>query len=130
MIVLVYCNGCCTDLLAQVYKYKEAVPTERLYELCSVASALCVQLTVTAQVYGGSLSLIIGAYLWSSSQQFNSACSAGVTVVSGLWTELNNIRISGSQAGTYTIGGASVHHNHTFRMLERLGTSLIVLTRF
>ena len=57
-----------------------------------------------AQVYGGSLSLVIGAYLWSQSQQYYSSCSAGVTVVSGLWTELNNIRISGSQAGTYTIG--------------------------
>ncbi len=81
-----------------------------------------------AQVYGGSLSLVIGAYLWSQSQQFSSSCSAGVTVVSGLWTELNNIRISGSRAGTYTIGGAFEPHNHTFRMHERLGTSLIVLT--
>jgi hypothetical protein len=128
MILLVYCNGCCTDLLAQVHQ--EAVPSERLYEQCSAASALCVRLTMTAQVYGGSLSLVIGAYLWSQSQEGFSTCSAGGTVVSGLWTELNNIRISGSQAGTYTIGGASVHHNHTFRMLERLGTSLIVLTRF
>lgn len=59
-----------------------------------------------AQVYGGSLSLVIGAYLWSQSQQYSSSCSAGGTVVSGLWTELNNIRISGSRAGTYTIGGA------------------------
>ena len=59
-----------------------------------------------AQVYGGSLSLVIGAYLWSQSQQFSSSYSAGVTVVSGLWTELNNIRISGSQAGTFAIGGA------------------------
>ena len=85
---------------------------------------------MVAQVYGGSLSLIIGAYLWSQSRQFSSSCSAGVTVVSGLWTELNNIRISGSRAGTYTVGGAFEPHNHTFRMHERLGTSLIVLTRF
>ena len=104
MIVLVYCNGCCTDLLAQVQVYKEAVPTERLYEQYSAVSALCVRLTMTAQVYGGSLSLVIGAYLWSYTQQEYSSCSAGVTVVSGLWTELNNIRISGSRAGTYTIG--------------------------
>ena len=72
---------------------------------------------MTAQVYGGSLSLVIGAHLWSQSQQASSTCYAGATVVSGLWTELNNIRITGSQAGTYTIGeGASVTHNHTFRM--------------
>ena len=104
MIVLVYCNGCCTDLLAQVQQ--EPVPMERLYEQCSAASALCVRLTLAAQVYGGSLSLVVGAYLWSQNRQFYSTCSAGVTVVSGLRTELNNIRISGSRAGTYTIGGA------------------------
>ena len=84
---------------------------------------------MAAQVYGGSLSLVIGAYLWSQSQQDSSSCFARVTVVSGLWTELNNIRISGSQAGTYMIGGAFQPHNHTFRMIARLGTSLIVLTR-
>ena len=107
-----------------------AAPAERLYEQCSAASTLCVRLTMAAQVYGGSLSLVIGAYLWSQSQQSYSSCSAGATVVSGLWTELNNIRISGSQAGTYAIRGAFLPRNHTFRMHERLGTSLIVLTRF
>ncbi len=96
-----------------------------------MASALCARLTLEAQVYGGSMSLVVGAYLWSQSQQAVSFCYAGVTVVSGLWTELNNIRISGSRAGTYAIGGgASVPHNHTFRMHERLGTSLIVLIGF
>ena len=109
----------------------EAAPAERLYEQCSAASALCVRLTMAAQVYGGSLSLVVGAYLWSQSQQAYSTCNAGATVVSGLWTELNNIRISGSQAGTYTIGGSAfLPRNPTFRMHERLGTSLIVLTRF
>ena len=103
--------------------YKEAAPTERLYEQCSAASALCVRLTMTAQVYGGSLSLVVGAYVWSQGQKYLSTCSAGATVVSGLWTELNNIRISGSQAGAFTIGGgASVPHNHTFRMHKRLGS--------
>jgi hypothetical protein len=77
------------------------------------------------------MSLVIGAYLWSQSRQYSSSCIAGVTVVSGLWTELNNIRISGSQAGTYTVGGgASVPHNYTFRMHELLCTSLVVLTCF
>ena len=108
MIVLVYCNGCCTDLLAQFYK--EPAPAERLYEQCSAASALCVRLTLAAQVYGGSLSLVVGAYVWSQGQKYLSTCSAGATVVSGLWTELNNIRISGSQAGTYNIG---VYHTIT-----------------
>ena len=105
-------------MLAQVDK--EAAPVERLYEQCSLASILCVRLTMTAQVYGGSLSLFIGAYLRSRSRQFGSGFSAGVTVVSGLWTELNNMRISGSQAGTYTIGGALPPQNHTFLMRGRL----------
>ena len=65
---------------------------------------------MAAQVYGGSLSLVIGAYLWSQSEK-DSYCIAGGTVVSGLQTELNNIRISGSRAGTYAIGGASQPHN-------------------
>jgi hypothetical protein len=105
MIVFLYCNGCCTDLLAQLEQYQAE---ECLYEQCSAASDLRERLTLAAQVYGGSLSLGIGAYVWSQSpQQASSAstCSAGVTVVSGLWTELNNIRISGSHAGAYTIGG-------------------------
>jgi hypothetical protein len=104
---------------------------DRLYEQCSAASTFCVQLTKTAQVYGGSLSLVVGAYLWSYSQQqgaYPSRCSAGVAVVSGLLMELNNIRISGSQAGTYAIGGALQSRNHTFCLLERLDTWLIVLT--
>ena len=101
-VVLLCCDGCCIDLHSQA----EAAPADRLYEQCSLASALCVRLTMAAQVYGGSLSLVIGAYLWSQSPQFSSSCSAGGTVVSGLWTELNNIRISGSQARAYTIGGA------------------------
>ena len=60
---------------------------------------------------GGSLSLVIGAYLLSNSQQYVSNCSAGVTVVYGLLMKLNYIRISGSLAATYTIGGASQPHN-------------------
>jgi hypothetical protein len=92
---------------------------ERLYEQCSAASALCVQLTMVAQVYGGSLSLVFGAYLWSytlPSASSASICSAGVTVVSALSTELNKIRISGSRAATYTIGGALQTPNHTLCM--------------
>jgi len=88
---------------------------------CSAASALCVRLTMAAQVYGGSLSLVIGAYLRSQSEK-ESNCNAGGTVVSGLRTELNNNRISGSQAGTYTIRGAMLPQNHTFRMRGHLGT--------
>ena len=94
---------------------------ERLYEQCSAASALCMRLMMAAQVYGGSLSLVFGAYLWSWSPQSYSKCVAGDTVVSGLRTELNNNRISSSQAGSYTIGGALQPPNHTFRMRGRLG---------
>ena len=91
---------------------------ERLYERCSAASVLCVRLTLAAQVYGGSLSLVVGAYLWSQSQQYQSYCSAGGTMVSGLWTELNNIRISDSRALTDINIGTLQAQNHTFRMLE------------
>jgi hypothetical protein len=116
-ILLVRCDDRCNDVHAQV----ETALRERLYEQCSAASALCVRLTMLEQVHGGSLSLVIGATLWSLSQQYFSTCSAGGTVVSGLWTELNNIRISGSRAGTYTIGCATIgcalpSHNHTFCM--------------
>jgi hypothetical protein len=67
-----------------------------------------VPLTIAAQVYGGSLSLVIGAYLWSGGDSVlhDATCSAGDTMVSGLSTELSSIRIFGSQAGTYTINGA------------------------
>jgi hypothetical protein len=76
---------------------------------------------MAAQVYGGSLSLVISAYLWSQSEK-DSYCIVGGTVVSGLQTELNNNRIAGSQAGTYTIRGAMLPHNHTFRMRGHFGT--------
>ena len=105
----------CIDLHAQV----EAVPSERLYGQCSAASALCVRLTMAAQVYGGSLSLVVGAYLWSKSQQAYSTCNAGATVVFGLWTELNNIRISGSQAGTYSTFAHSSKGSNV-RLAQRL----------
>jgi hypothetical protein len=99
--------------------HSQASPTERLYEQCSAASALCVRLTMVAQVYGGSLSLVFGAYLWSyslTSASSASTCSAGVTVVSALSMELNKIRISGSRAATYTIGCALQAPNRTFCM--------------
>jgi hypothetical protein len=75
---------------------------------------------MTAQVYGGSLSLVIGAYLWSRTvNNFEYAtCSAGDTVVSGLWTELNNIRISDSRAFSSINISTLQAQNHTFRMLE------------
>jgi hypothetical protein len=95
---------------------------ERLYEQCSAASALCMRLMMAAQVYGGSLSLVFGAYLWSYSPQSYSKCVVGDTVVSGLLADLNNNRISSSQAGTYTIGGTLQPHNHTFHMRGHLCT--------
>ena len=74
---------------------------------------------MVAQVYGGSLSLVIGAFLWSASEQDVSYCFTGVTVVSGLWTELNNIRISGSQAGTYSTFAHSSKGSNV-RLAQRL----------
>ena len=73
---------------------------------------------MAAQVYGGSLSLVFGAYLWSSSMEDSTSYVAGGTLVYGLSIQLNDIRISGSKAATYTIGGALQAPNHTFRMLE------------
>ena len=67
---------------------------------------VCARLTMAAQVYGGSMSFVVGAYLWSSSDQYYATCSAGDTVVSGLSMVFDNNRISGSQAVTSTIGGA------------------------
>ena len=86
----------------------------------SAASALCVRLMIATQVYGGSLSLVIGAYLSVYSGQDTFSSFVGGTVVSGLRTELNNIRISGSRAGTHTIEGVLQLPNHTFRLRKRL----------
>jgi hypothetical protein len=69
-----------------------------------------------AQVYGGSMSFVVGAYLWSNSFQYDSSCTAGETVVSGFSMVLNNNRISGSQAVTSTIGGALHAPNPNFPM--------------
>jgi len=80
-------------------------------------SFVFVQLTMAAQVYGGSMSFVVGAYLYSSSStQFLSSCSAGDTVVSGLSMVFNNNRISGSQAVTSTIRGALLALNPAFQM--------------
>jgi hypothetical protein len=65
---------------------------------------VCVQLTMAAQVYGGSMSFVVGAYLWSKA--VNPYSHAGDTVVSGLSMVFNINHISGSQAVTSTIGGA------------------------
>ena len=94
---------------------------ERLYEQCSAPSALCVRLTIAVQVYGGSISFVVGAYIWSSSSA-DSVCTAKDTVVSGLSMVFNNNRISGSQAVT-SIEGVFQHkiqnsdfskHTHAF----------------
>ena len=45
---------------------------------------VCVQLTMAAQVYGGSMSFVVGAYLWSYNDKDQSFIYPGDTVVSGL----------------------------------------------
>jgi hypothetical protein len=71
---------------------------------------------MAAQVYGGSISFVVGAYLWSLSAQLVSSCSAGDTLVSGLSIVFNNNRISGSKAVTSTTESALQAPNPTFQM--------------
>jgi len=75
-----------------------------------------VRLTLAAQVYGGSMSFVVGAYLLSYSDQYYATSSAGDTMVSGLSMVFDNNRISGSQAVTSTIRGALLALNPTFQM--------------
>ena len=77
---------------------------------------VCVRLTMAAQVYGGSVSFVVGAYVWSYSIRDYSSCFAGDTVVSGLSMVFDNNRISGSQAVTSTTGGALLALNPAFQM--------------
>jgi hypothetical protein len=70
---------------------------------------------MAAQVYGGSMAFVVGAYLWSYNVQYLSFVYPGDTVVSGLSMVLSNIRISGSQAVTSTQGLLNAP-NPTFQM--------------
>jgi len=80
---------------------------ERLYEQCSALLALSLRLIMVAQVYGGSMSLVVGAYLTSVSFGA-SRCVAGGTVVSELSIVLYSNRIFGSRALTLTTGGTNL----------------------
>ncbi len=62
---------------------------------------------IAVQVYGGSISFVVGAYMWSSSAAMSS-CTAGDTVISGLSMVFNDNRISDSQAVT-SIAGVFEH---------------------
>jgi len=76
-----------------------------------------LRLTMAAQVYGGSMSFVVGAFLRSfSSLKLESFCSAGDTVASGLSMVFNNIRISGSQAVTSTEKSAFPAPSYPFQM--------------
>jgi len=74
---------------------------------------LSLWLMMVAQVYGGSISFVVGAYL-SSGSGAPSYCQAGGTVVSGLSMVFNNIAISGSKAATLSIVGVSQSPNHSY----------------
>jgi hypothetical protein len=67
-----------------------------------------MRLILGTQVYGGSMSIVIGAYVWTSSA-FDSTSTgfAGVTIVSGLSAVLSKCRIDGSSASTSTSSGAN-----------------------
>jgi hypothetical protein len=59
------------------------------------------------QVYGGSVAIVFGAHLWSSSSfRGFSKAAAKETVVSRLRMTFSNCSITGSRAVNYVIGGA------------------------
>jgi hypothetical protein len=66
--------------------------------------------TSLLQVYGGSVAVVIGAQLWSSSS-FGGLSTAIVkeSNVSGLQLTLSHCSITGSVAATSIIGGANLH---------------------
>jgi hypothetical protein len=66
-----------------------------------------VRLTIAVQVYGGSISFVVGAYTMSASSAM-SVCTTGDTVISGLSMALNGNRISDSQA-MISIAGVFQH---------------------
>jgi len=69
-----------------------------------------MRLTLGIQVYGGGVSLVVGAYVRTSSAFDGGSTSfAGVTVVSGLSVVLGKCRIDGSSASTSTSSGAKSH---------------------
>ncbi len=71
----------------------------------SVIIAL-VHVTESVQVSGGSISFVIGAYLWSLNAFVGaSVASAGATVVSGLLAIFRNCSVFGSRASTSTGSG-------------------------
>ena len=56
---------------------------------------LHLRLTLGMQLYGGGVSLVVGAYVWSLSAYGSGSMSyAGATIVSELSAVLNNCRIN------------------------------------
>jgi hypothetical protein len=129
-----YCSSCAVDVSDVAIINSTAVSSRVSNNGAFVRAGqralgfFCVQLTMVAQVYGGSISFVVGAYLWSLSEQFIAACYEGGTVVSGLSMVFDNNHISGSQAVTSTIGGALQAQNPTFEMHAHAHVNLF--TRF
>jgi hypothetical protein len=124
-----YCSSCAVDVSDVAIINSTAVSSSFSNNGAFVRAGqralgfLCVQLTMVAQVYGGSMSFVVGAYLWSLSEQFIAAYYEEGTVVSGLSMVFDNNHISGSQAVTSTknlffstIEGALQAQNPTFEM--------------
>jgi hypothetical protein len=91
-----------------------------------------VRLTMAAQVYGGSLSFVVGALMSSRSADY-SVCSAGGTVVSDLSIVFNKNSISGSQAATLTTGGTFHAPQHPSYIYTHAHVNLfktVLFTRF
>jgi hypothetical protein len=68
-------------------------------------------LSRASDVYGGAMSLVIGAYLASSSEEYQSFCFAGETLVSNFLMFFKDSRISDSHAATYSFKSSSVGSN-------------------
>jgi hypothetical protein len=79
----------------------------------STASSITTgtDLSRASDVYGGATALVIGAYLASSSEEYQSFCFAGETLVSNFLMFFNNSRISDSKAATYSFKSSSAGSN-------------------
>jgi hypothetical protein len=68
------------------------------------------KVTHALQSYGGAVSFVVGAYLWSSSsfEGVGSVCTVGDTMTSRLSVLFKNIHIFDSSAVAFTFGGKSL----------------------
>ncbi len=81
---------------------------EHLYGYLCACTTLHLCMTAAVQVQGGSLSVVIGAYVWSlSSYRGQSDAVAGATSASGISCIFSKFNVSRSRASTVTDAGAN-----------------------